>query len=146
MNVTAEGGDAGLAWNLSSSKIALTNKARGVSASNALIQLSGTGETVEGEVRVSSFDAGYGLPTFTLNGTGRINGGKLAAQLNAITGAGGGVKLGGIKLSGNLNTRSYTANLDMGPVTIKLSNVAESGTAGNDTLAGGAGGDRPVAW
>ena len=28
------------------------------------------------------------------------------------------------------------------PVTIKLSNVAESGTAGNDTLAGGAGGDR----
>jgi Dicarboxylate transport len=119
VDAAVESNDAGLAWHLASSKIALTNKARGVSATNALIKLSGTGEAVDGEVRVSSFDAGYGLPTFTLNGTGRINAGKLAAQLNAITGAGGGVNLGGIKLTGNLNTRSYAASLDMGPITFK---------------------------
>jgi hypothetical protein len=119
VDAAVESNDAGLTWHLASSKIALTNKARGVSATNALIKLSGTGEGVDGEVRVSSFDAGYGLPTFTLNGTGRINAGKLAAQLNAITGAGGGVNLGGIKLTGNLNTRNYVANLDMGPITFK---------------------------
>jgi hypothetical protein len=117
IDAAAEGGDAGLTWHLNSSRIALTNKARGVSATNALIKLSGTGEAIEGELRVSSLDAGYGLPTFTLNGTGRIDAGKLSAQLNAITGAGGGVKLGHIKLTGNFNTRNYVANLDMGPIS-----------------------------
>jgi hypothetical protein len=116
VDMAIEGNEAGLRWHLGGSKIALTNKARGVSASNGLIKLSGTGDGVDGELRVSSLDAGYGLPTFTLNGTGRINGGKLAAQLNAITGAGGGVKLGTIKLSGNLTTRNYVADLDMGPI------------------------------
>ncbi len=119
VDAVVDSNDAGLTWHVASSKIALSNKARGVSATNALIKLSGTGETIDGELRVSSFDAGYGLPTFTLNGTGRIDAGKLAAQLNAITGAGGGVKLGAIKLTGNFDTRNYTANLDMGPITFK---------------------------
>jgi hypothetical protein len=117
IDAAAKGGEAGLTWNIASSKIALNNKARGVSATNALVKLSGAGEAIDGELRVSSLDAGYGLPTFTLNGTGRIDAGKLSAQLNAITGAGGGVKLGHIKLTGNFNTRNYTANLDMGPIT-----------------------------
>ncbi|HET6159127.1 MAG TPA: YdbH domain-containing protein [Dongiaceae bacterium] len=117
VDVSVASTGAGLTWNVTSSKIALTNKARGVSASNALIKLSGVGDAIDGELRVSSLDAGYGLPTFTLNGTGRIKAGKLAAQLNAITGAGGGVKLGAIKLTGNFNTRDYVANLDMGPIT-----------------------------
>jgi Dicarboxylate transport len=111
-----ESGAAGLKWHVASSKIALANKERGVSATNVVIKLLGTGETIDGEVRVSSLDAGYGLPTFTLNGTGRIDAGKLSAQLNAITGAGGGVKLGAIKLTGNFNTRDYVAKLDMGPI------------------------------
>ncbi|WP_119301851.1 intermembrane phospholipid transport protein YdbH family protein [Dongia deserti] len=119
LDAVVESNEAGLTWHMASSKISLANKARGVSATNALIKLSGKGEAIEGELRVSSLDAGYGLPTFTLNGTGRINAGKLAAQLNAITGAGGGVKLGGIKLTGNFNTRDYVANLDMGPITFK---------------------------
>ena len=106
----------GLTWGIGGSKISFANKARGVSASNALIKLSGATDGIAAEVRVSSLDAGYGLPTFTLNGTGRINGDKLAAQLNAITGAGGGVKLGAIKLTGNLKSRSYVADLDMGPI------------------------------
>jgi hypothetical protein len=117
IDAAARGGEAGLTWNVAGSKIALTNKARGVSANNALIKLSGAGAAIDGELRVSSLDAGYGLPTFTLNGTGRIDAGKLTAQLNAITGAGGGVKLGNIKLTGNVNTRNYIANLDMGPIT-----------------------------
>lgn len=119
VDAVVESNDAGLTWHVAGSKIALSNKARGVSATNALIKLSGTGEAADGELRVSSFDAGYGLPTFTLNGTGRVTAGKLAAQLNAITGAGGGVKLGAIKLTGNFKTRDYTANLDMGPITFK---------------------------
>ena len=114
---TVESNDAGATWHVASSRISLANKARGVSATNALVKLSGTGEAIDAELRVSSFDAGYGLPTFTLNGTGRVNAGKLAAQMNAITGAGGGVKLGGIKLTGNLSTRNYVAHLDMGPIT-----------------------------
>jgi hypothetical protein len=117
IDAAAEGGDAGLTWHLNSSKIALTNKARGVSATNALVKLSGAGAAIDGELRVSSLDAGYGLPTFTLNGTGRIDAGKLSAQLNAITGAGGGTKLGQIKLTGNFGTRNYVADLDMGPIT-----------------------------
>lgn len=117
IDAAIESGEAGPHWRIGGSKIAFANKARGVSASNAFIQLSGAGGGISGEVRVSSFDAGYGLPTFTLNGTGRINDGKLAAQLNAITGAGGGVKLGGIKLTGNFKTRDYAADLAIGPVT-----------------------------
>ena len=117
VNAAVESTGAGLKWNVNGSKIAFANKARGVSASNGLIKLSGAADGITGELRVSSLDAGYGLPTFTLNGTGRINGGKLAAQLNAITGAGGGVKLGTIKLTGNFNTRDYAAGLDMGPIT-----------------------------
>ena len=116
VDATAEGSQDGLAWQVNSSKISLANKARGVSATNALIKLSGKGEAIDGELRVSSLDAGYGLPTFTLNGTGRIDAGKLAAQMNALTGAGGGVVLGGIKLTGNFNTRNYVANLDLGPI------------------------------
>jgi len=117
VEAVVESSQAGLTWNVASSKISLTNKARGVSATNALIKVSGKGEAIDGEVRVSSLDAGYGLPTFTLNGTGRVNAGKLTAQMNAITGAGGGVRLGGIKLTGNFNTRDYVANLEMGPIT-----------------------------
>ena len=117
IDAAAEGGDAGLTWHLNSSKIGLSNKARGVSATNALVKLSGAGTAIDGELRVSSLDAGYGLPTFTLNGTGRIDAGKLTAQLKALTGAGGGVKLGNIKLTGNFDTRNYTANLDMGPIS-----------------------------
>ena len=117
IDAAAEGGAAGVMWHVGGSKIALTNKARGVSATNALIKLSGKGAAIDGELRVSSLDAGYGLPTFTLNGTGRIDAGKLTAQLNAITGAGGGVKLGNIKLAGNFNTRNYVADLDMGPIS-----------------------------
>jgi hypothetical protein len=117
IDAAANGSEAGLTWQVMSSKIALTNKARGVSATNALIKLSGAGAAIDGELRVSSLDAGYGLPTFTLNGTGRIEAGKLAAQLNAITGAGGGVKLGNIKLTGNFGTRNYVADLDIGPIT-----------------------------
>jgi hypothetical protein len=120
IDAAAAGGDAGLTWHLNSSKIALTNKARGVSATNALIKLSGAGAAIDGELRVSSLDAGYGLPTFTLNGTGRIDSGKLTAQLNALTGAGGGVKLGNIKLTGNFNTRNYVADLDMGPIVFAV--------------------------
>jgi len=117
IDAAVESDAAGLRWHVGGSKIAFANKARGVSASNALVKLSGADDGIAGEVRVSSLDAGYGLPTFTLNGTGRINGGKLAAQLNAITGAGGGVKLGTIKLTGNFKTRDYAADLDMGPIT-----------------------------
>jgi len=116
VDAAAESDSAGLRWHVGGSKIAFTNKARGVSASNALIKLSGADDGIAGELRVSSLDAGYGLPTFTLNGTGRINGDKLAAQLNAITGAGGGVKLGAIKLTGNIKTRNYVADLAMGPI------------------------------
>lgn len=117
IDAAAGGGEAGVTWHVAGAKIALTNKARGVSASNALIKLSGAGSVIAGELRVSSLDAGYGLPTFTLNGTGRIDAGKLTAQLNAITGAGGGVKLGNIMLTGNFNTRNYVADLDMGPIS-----------------------------
>jgi hypothetical protein len=117
IDAVVAGGEAGVTWHVAGSKIALSNKARGVSATNALIKLSGTGQAIDGELRVSSLDAGYGLPTFTLNGTGRIDAGKLTAQLNAITGAGGGVKLGNIKMTGNFKTRDYVANLDMGPIT-----------------------------
>ncbi len=116
IEAAATGNDAGVTWHVGGSKIAFANKARGVSASNSVVKLSGTGDSISGEVRVSSFDAGYGLPTFTLNGTGKVNAGKLSAQLNAITGAGGGVKLGGIKVSGNLTARKYAADIDMGPI------------------------------
>src|SRR5262249_51497538 len=68
IDATIAGSGGGMNWNASSSKIAVTNKARGVSMTNALIKLSGTGDTIDGEARVSSLDAGYGLPTFTLNG------------------------------------------------------------------------------
>jgi hypothetical protein len=120
IDAAAEGGAAGVRWHVGGSKIALTNKARGVSATNALIKLSGAGTAIDGELRVSSLDAGYGLPTFTLNGTGHIDAGKLTAQLNALTGAGGGVKLGNIKLTGNFNTRNYVADLDMGPIVFAV--------------------------
>jgi hypothetical protein len=120
IDAAAEGGAAGVTWHVGGSKIALSNKARGVSATNALIKLSGAGTAIDGELRVSSLDAGYGLPTFTLNGTGRIDAGKLTAQLNALTGAGGGVKLGNIKLTGNFNTRNYVADLDMGPIVFAV--------------------------
>jgi dicarboxylate transporter DctA-like protein len=116
LDATIAGSSAAMNWKVASSRIALTNKARGVSMTNALFNLSGTGDSIDGEVRVSSLDAGYGLPTFTLNGTGNIKGTKLSAQLNAITGAGGGVKLGNIKLTGDFNTRDYVATLDMGPI------------------------------
>jgi hypothetical protein len=146
-----EGNAEGLRWHVGGSKIALTNKARGVSATNALIKLSGAGDAIDGEVRVSSLDAGYGLPTFTLNGTGRITAGKLAAQLNAITGAGGGVKLGAIDLTGNFNTRNYVADLDMGPITFNPDGLQPadlfpraksylSGFSGSVRLAG------PISW
>lgn len=117
IDATASGGGAGVTWHVGGSKIAFANKARGVSASNAVVKLSGASDGIAGEIRVSTFDAGYGLPTFTLNGTGSVKADKLSAQLNAITGAGGGVKLGAIKVSGDFKTRRYAANLDMGPIT-----------------------------
>ncbi|MGH6894090.1 MAG: intermembrane phospholipid transport protein YdbH family protein, partial [Dongiaceae bacterium] len=116
VNVSAERDNAGTRWHLSTSKVAFENKARGVSASNAFVKLSGADDGIAGEIRISKFEAGYGLPTVTLNGQGRLNAGKLAAQLNAITGAGGGVKLGAITLTGNLNTQKFVADLDMGPI------------------------------
>jgi hypothetical protein len=116
VNTSVVSDGTGLRWVIKGSKIAFRNKARGVSATNALISISGAADAIAGEVRVSSFDAGYGLPTMTLNGDGRLAGGKLAAQLNAITGAGGGVKLGTIKLTGDLNAIKYNATLDMGPI------------------------------
>ena len=141
----------GLHWQVGGSKIAFSNKARGVSATNAFVKLTGANEGIDGEVRVSSLDAGYGLPTFTLNGTGRINAGKLAAQLNAITGAGGGVKLGAIALTGNFNTRDYVAELDMGPIVFapKKLQPADLFPAGKSYLRDFSGSVRlagPITW
>jgi hypothetical protein len=151
LNASATGDSTGARWYLNSSKIAFENKARGISASNALIKMSGASDGVAGELRISSFDAGYGLPTVTLNGTGRINAGKLAAQLNAITGAGGGVKLGAIKLTGNLNTQKYTADLDLGPIVFAPKGLqpAHLFPAAKNTLRDFAGSVRlagPIAW
>lgn len=151
LNASATGDSTGTRWYLNASKIAFENKARGVSASNALIKVSGASDGVAGELRISAFDAGFGLPTFTLNGTGRINAGKLAAQLNAITGAGGGVKLGAIKLTGNLNTQKYTADLDMGPIVFAPKGLqpAHLFPAAKTTLRDFAGSVRlagPIAW
>lgn len=116
LNGSAEHDSAGTRWHLGASKVSFENKARGVSASNAVVKLSGENDGIAGDIRISKFEAGYGLPTVTLNGQGRLNAGKLAAQLNAITGAGGGVKLGAIKLTGNLRTQKFVADLDMGPI------------------------------
>jgi hypothetical protein len=151
IDAAVESDATGLRWHVGGSRIAFSNKARGVSASNALIKLTGASDGIAGEVRISSLDAGYGLPTFTLNGTGRINAGKLAAQLNAITGAGGGVKLGAIKLTGNFNTRDYVANLDMGPIVFapKKLQPADLFPAGKSYLHDFSGSVRlegPITW
>jgi hypothetical protein len=87
-----------------------------MSGKNALIKLSGDLAGIAGDIRISSFTAGAGLPTLTLNGDGKLQGDKLSAQLNAITGAGGGVNLGKVKVSGNLANRTYKADLDLGPI------------------------------
>src|SRR5262249_13708677 len=48
----------GLRWYINTSKLAFQNKARGVSATNALIKIAGAADGIAGEVRVSSFDSG----------------------------------------------------------------------------------------
>ena len=116
VSLSAENGAAGITWTMSTAKIAFQNPARGMSGKNALIKLSGQQDNVAGEIRISTFTAGAGLPTLTLNGDGQLKDNKLTAQLNAITGAGGGVNLGKVKVSGNLANRSYQADLDLGPV------------------------------
>ncbi|HEY3149590.1 MAG TPA: YdbH domain-containing protein [Dongiaceae bacterium] len=151
VNASAISDGSGLRWYVNGSKIAFQNKVRGVSATNALIKISGAADAIAGEVRVSKFDSGYGLPTMTLNGDGRLTAGKLLAQLNAITGAGGGVKLGTIKLTGDLNAIKYNATLDLGPIVFDPKGLqpahlfpASKGTlrdfAGSVRLAG------PISW
>lgn len=115
VSVAAENGETGVVWSVNAAKVAFQNQARGMSGTNALVKLSGRQDSFAGEVRVSSFKAGYGLPTLTLNGDAQLKGNRVTAQLNAITGAGGGVNLGKIKVSGNVATRAYEANLDLGP-------------------------------
>jgi hypothetical protein len=116
VSVSAENNAAGIVWTLNTAKVAFQNQARGMSGKNAVIKLSGQQDNIAGEVRISTFTAGAGLPTLTLNGDGQLKGSKLTAQLNAITGAGGGVNLGKVKVSGNLANRSYQADLDLGPI------------------------------
>lgn len=116
VSVSAENGPTGITWTLNTAKVAFQNQARGMSGKNAVIKLSGQQDNIAGEIRISTFTAGAGLPTLTLNGDGRLNGSKLTAQLNAITGAGGGVNLGKVKVSGNLSSRAYQADLDLGPI------------------------------
>lgn len=116
VSVSAENSATGVTWTASTAKVAFQNKARGMSGKNALIKLSGQQDSIAGEIRISTFTAGAGLPTLTLNGDGQLKGNKLTASLNAITGAGGGVNLGKVKVSGNLANRSYQADLDLGPV------------------------------
>ncbi|HET6621162.1 MAG TPA: hypothetical protein VFG64_14605, partial [Dongiaceae bacterium] len=72
VTISATSDPAGARWYVNAAKIAFQNKARGVSASNALIKLSGAGNGIAGEIRISRFDAGYGLPTITLNGDGQL--------------------------------------------------------------------------
>lgn len=151
VNASAVSDATGLRWFVSTARATFLNKARGVSATNALIKVSGAADAIAGEVRISKFDSGYGLPTMTLNGDGRLSAGKLTAQLNAITGAGGGVKLGTIKLTGDLNAIKYNATLDMGPIVFDPKGLqpahlfpASKGTlrdfAGSIRLAG------PISW
>ncbi|HNB27887.1 MAG TPA: YdbH domain-containing protein, partial [Alphaproteobacteria bacterium] len=116
VSLAADGGAAGVEWTLSTAKVAFRNQARGMSGKNAFIKLTGQPDNLAGEIRVSTFTAGAGLPTLTLNGDGTIKGNKLAAQLNAITGAGGGVNLGKVKVAGNLAKQSYQVDLDLGPI------------------------------
>src|SRR5262249_32689230 len=56
---------SGTRWFANAAKLTFQNKARGVSASNALIKASGANSDVAGEIRISTFEAGYGLPTIT---------------------------------------------------------------------------------
>lgn len=116
VSVSAENGADGITWGMNTAKVAFQNQARGMSGKNAVIKLAGRQDGITGEVRISAFTAGAGLPTLTLNGDGQLKGSKLTAQLNAITGAGGGVNLGKVKVSGNLANRAYQADLDLGPV------------------------------
>ncbi len=116
VSLAADGGTAGVMWTLSTAKVAFRNQARGMSGKNAYIKLTGQPDNLAGEIRVSTFTAGAGLPTLTLNGDGTLKGNKLAAQLNAITGAGGGVNLGKVKVAGNLASRAYQVDLDLGPI------------------------------
>ncbi|HET6621998.1 MAG TPA: YdbH domain-containing protein [Dongiaceae bacterium] len=151
VTVSASSDETGTRWHVDAAKIAFQNKVRGVSASNALIKLSGEGSGVAGEIRISKFDAGYGLPTITLNGDGQLNAGKLTAQLNAITGAGGGVNLGKITLTGNLNAQRYDASLDLGPIvfTPKGLQPAHLFPAAKSTLRDFSGSVRlagPISW
>jgi len=116
VSVSAENGAAGVTWTLNTAKVAFQNQARGMSGKNAVLKLSGQQDNVTGDIRISSFTAGAGLPTLTLNGDGQLKGNRLSAQLNAITGAGGGVNLGKVKVTGNLGNRTYEAALDLGPI------------------------------
>ncbi len=116
VSASAENGANGIIWTLNAARVAFQNQARGMSGKNAVIKLSGQQDNITGEIRVSTFTAGAGLPTLTLNGDGPLKANKLTAQLNAITGAGGGVNLGKVKVSGNLANRSYQADVDLGPV------------------------------
>ena len=116
VSASAESGANGIIWTMNTAKVAFQNQARGMSGKNAVIKLSGQQDDITGEIRISTFTAGAGLPTLTLNGDGQLKGDKLTAQLNAITGAGGGVNLGKVKVSGNLANRAYRADLDLGPI------------------------------
>ncbi len=116
VSVSAENTTTGIAWTMNTAKVAFQNQARGMSGKNAVIKLSGQQDSIAGEIRISTFTAGAGLPTLTLIGDGQLKANKLTAQLNAITGAGGGVNLGKVKVSGNLANRSYQADVDLGPV------------------------------
>jgi hypothetical protein len=120
VSVTALGAAAGVEWTVNAAKIAFRNDARGMSGKNAFIKLSGQPDNLAGEIRISTFKAGAGLPTLTLNGDGTVKGKRLAAQLNAITGAGGGVNLGKVKVTGDLGKRSYQADLDLGPIAFAV--------------------------
>lgn len=120
VSVSAEAGAAGVQWTLNTAQVAFRNAARGMSGKNAFIKLTGQPDNLTGEVRVSSFTAGAGLPTLTLNGDGTLKGDQLKAQLNAITGAGGGVNLGKVKVAGNIAKQSYQADLDLGPVAFAV--------------------------
>lgn len=120
VSLTALRDAAGLQWSATTSKVSFRNPARGMSGKNAFLKLTGQGDSIAGEIRVSSFTAGAGLPTLTLNGDGKIAGGKLSAQLNAITGAGGGVNLGKVKVAGTPANRSYRVDLDLGPINFAV--------------------------
>lgn len=117
---SAVGGGAGVEWRVEAAKVAFQNPARGMSGKNAVIKLSGKTDAITGEIRISSFTAGAGLPTLTLNGDSQIKGNRMTAKLNAITGAGGGVNLGKIAVKGNLATGSYEADLDLGPIVFAV--------------------------